>query len=386
MAHAPSLVAIMGTAHVLDDYYLGITAIVTVGYQLFFFAIAYTFKFDKLTDLAGGSNFAVLAILTLALSGQHHARQLVASLFLVAWALRLSGFLFFRILRTGSDDRFDDKRDKFLPFLGFWVAQMLWVWAVSLPVTILNCPAVTAYPQHDFGTGRDVAGVVLFALGFVLESVSDVQKYRFRSAHDGQAVCDVGFFYFSRHPNYFGEIIIQFCEYPLYALLKMEAGNTVVLVPLTPAPPPPPPPLAIYMIAVSAAADGYVGGQAYKALYATILGPFLLTILLMFVSGLPLSERPKAKSRYEKGNNWEGYKRWLDRTSILIPFPPQLYERVPVFLKRTVFLEFPMYVFDPAKHSDVKHPGGAGEGGERESHEQAGTATRNRQSGEERLV
>ncbi|KAJ4203992.1 hypothetical protein NW767_004852 [Fusarium falciforme] len=115
------------------------------------------------------------------------------------------------------------------------------------------------------------------------------------------------------------------------------------------------------MIAVSSAADGYVGGQAYKALYASILGPFFLTILLMFVSGLPLSERPKAKSRYEKGNNWEGYKRWLDRTSILIPFPPQLYEKMPIFLKRTLFLEFPMYVFDPAKHSDVSKPGGANE-------------------------
>lgn len=39
----------MAVAHVLDNYYLGITAIVTVAYQLFFFAIAYSFKFDKLT-------------------------------------------------------------------------------------------------------------------------------------------------------------------------------------------------------------------------------------------------------------------------------------------------------------------------------------------------
>lgn len=118
------------------------------------------------------------------------------------------------------------------------------------------------------------------------------------------------------------------------------------------------------MIAVSSAADGYVGGQAFKALYATILGPFLLTFLLMFLSGLPLSERPKAKSRYEKDNNWEGYNRYLDRTSILIPFPPQIYKRVPVFLKRTLFLEFPMYVFDPAKHTDVSKPGGAAEEGQ----------------------
>ncbi|PHH67099.1 hypothetical protein CDD81_4494 [Ophiocordyceps australis] len=329
----------MGVAHVLDDYYLGITAIMTVGYQLFFFAIAYSCKFDKLTDLAGGSNFALVAIVTLALSGHHDARQVVASLFLIAWALRLSGFLFFRILRTGSDDRFDDKRDKFLPFLGFWIFQMLWVWTVSLPVTVLNSPNVTRYPQHAFGTGRDVAGIVLFAIGFFFEFVGDAQKYSFRQSHDKSAVCSKGLFAYSRHPNYFGEILIQF---------------------------------SIYMIAVSSAADGYVGGQAYKALYATIVGPFFLTALLLFVSGLPLSERPKAKARYQQNNNWETYKRWLDRTSILVPFPPRLYQRMPTIVKRTLFLEFPMYVFDPDKHASgaAQHASGGSD----------------RRSGEEGLV
>jgi hypothetical protein len=116
------------------------------------------------------------------------------------------------------------------------------------------------------------------------------------------------------------------------------------------------------MIAVSPAANGYVDGQAYKALYATILGPFFLTMLLMFVSGLTLQERPGAKKRYEKGDHWEEYARYLNRTSILIPFPPQLYEKIPTILKRTIFLEFPIYVFDPKKHSDSREvQRGAGE-------------------------
>lgn len=83
------------------------------------------------------------------------------------------------------------------------------------------------------------------------------------------------------------------------------------------------------------------------------MGAFFLTILLMFVSGLTLSERPGAKKRYEKGMNWEGYRRYLNRTSILIPFPPQVYEKLPTIIKRTILLEFPIYVFDPAKHSDI---------------------------------
>ena len=106
----------------LDDYYLAITFLITVAYQLFFFAIAFSFKFDKLTDFAGGTNFVVLAILTLAFSeNRGDARNIVVSGFIMAWGARLSAFLLFRILKTGKDDRFDDKRDKFWSFLGFWV-------------------------------------------------------------------------------------------------------------------------------------------------------------------------------------------------------------------------------------------------------------------------
>lgn len=203
---------------------------------------------------------------------------------------------------------------------------------MSLPVTILNSPNVTRYPQPAFGTGRDIAGVVLYVIGLGMESISDIQKYIFRSnPANKKHVCDKGLFSWSRHPNYFGEIIIQF---------------------------------SIFMIAVSPAANGFVRGQAYKALYASILGPFFLTVLLMFVSGLTLQERPGAKKRWEKDNNWEEYSRWLRRTSILIPLPPALYERIPVIVKRTILLEFPIYVFDPAKHSDMQKGQAAAEEGE----------------------
>lgn len=141
--------------------------------------------------------------------------------------------------------------------------------------------------------------------------------------------------------------------------------------------------LAIYMIAVSEAADGHVRGEARKALYATILGPFFLTILLMFVSGLTLSERPGAKKRYENGANWEGYQKYLNRTSILVPFPPQLYERLPTIIKRTIFLEFPMYVFDPAKHSDGAKGQRSAEAGQGQGQGQQQPGTNGRESGEQ---
>lgn len=314
--------------HALDNYYLAITFLITVAYQLIGFSIAFAMKFDKLTDFMGGTNFAWLAIITLSFSASQPdhvptARQIVISLFTIVWSLRLSGFLLFRILKTGKDDRFDDKRDKFFPFLGFWVFQMLWVWTVSLPVTILNSPSVQRYRQPAFGTGGDIAGVILWTIGFFFEVVSDAQKYRFKVAHSGDkgAVTDIGLFKLSRHPNYFGEVLMQF---------------------------------SVYMIAVSPAAIGYVRGGANRALYASILGPIFLTALLFGLSGLPLQERPGAKKRYESGNNWEGYKKWLDSTSIFWPVPQAVWSRLPTIVKRTVGLEFPPYVFDPAKHADSK--------------------------------
>lgn len=94
----------------------------------------------------------------------------------------------------------------------------------------------------------------------------------------------------------------------------------------------------------------------------------------MFVSGLTLQERPGAKKRYESRNHWESFKKYTECTSILIPFPPQLYVRMPTILKRTVFLEFPIYVFDPAKHADQSkvREREAEEGGERSGAEGTG--------------
>lgn len=134
------------------------------------------------TDFAGGTNFVILAIITLAMGSAEniHARNVVASLFVMLWGVRLSGFLLFRILKTGKDDRFDDKRDHFFKFLGFWVFQMLWVWTVSLPVTILNSPNVSYAPYGGgssyFNGASDIVGVVIFAIGFLVEAIADIQK------------------------------------------------------------------------------------------------------------------------------------------------------------------------------------------------------------------
>ena len=206
---------------------------------------------------------------------------------------------------------------------------MLWVWTVSLPVTILNSPNVAGrYAQPAFGTAADIVGVIMWVVGFLVEAVADVQKYRFRSNGSNKGrTCDIGLFAWSRHPNYFGEILVQF---------------------------------AVFTLTISPSAYGYisVGTGAYAAQYSSIVGPFFLALLLLFVSGLTLQERPGAKKKFETdgpdGPSWRQHQAWLDNTSILVPMPSAVWRVLPTVVKRTIGFEWPLYVFVPEKHADMK--------------------------------
>lgn len=76
----------------------------------------------------------------------------------------------------------------------------------------------------------------------------------------------------------------------------------------------------------------------------------------MFASGVPTAEKPQASKFYILANGpnakeehalaFTNYQTYLRSTSILIPLPPALYRPLPVWLKRSVLLDFPMYRFD----------------------------------------
>lgn len=103
-----------------------------------------------------------------------YIRQIVISVLAILWGIRLAGFLLYRILMTGKDDRFDEIRNNFLSFAGFWVFQMVWVWTVSLPVTLVNSPrlSLSALGGSDapFGSPTDIIGIVFFGVGLITEA------------------------------------------------------------------------------------------------------------------------------------------------------------------------------------------------------------------------
>lgn len=102
----------------------------------------------QVTDFAGGTNFVLLALLTLGLNGSFYTRQLIITIAVVIWGVRLSGYLFLRILAIKEDKRFDEMREDCARFFGFWFFQILWVWVGSLAVVFVNAedrnPALTA--------------------------------------------------------------------------------------------------------------------------------------------------------------------------------------------------------------------------------------------------
>jgi steroid 5-alpha reductase family enzyme len=83
-------------------------------------------------------NFILLALLGLFLRRTFFTRQLILSSMVAIWGLRLAFFLFNRVLKRGRDERFDKIRINPVRFLVFFIIQMIWVWVVSLPVTLTN--------------------------------------------------------------------------------------------------------------------------------------------------------------------------------------------------------------------------------------------------------
>jgi len=254
-----------------DTYNILSALIVSFAIQAFFFVFAAAFKTDKVTDLSYSLSFAILAVLLVLANRTFAPIQLLAAACVVVWAARLGGYLLARILKIGKDARFDDKRGDFVKFLAFWVLQALAVWAIMLPVTVL-----LSLPSAAPLGAVSLAGAVIWLVGFAIEAAADAQKYAFRNdpANAGRWI-QSGLWKFSRHPNYFGEVVLWW-------------GLFILALPAFGAP-----------------------------LLFTLVGPVFITLLLLRVSGVPLLEK-SADEKYGKDPGYQAYKR-LTSVFVLLP-------------------------------------------------------------------
>ena len=184
------------------------SAAICLGIQWLAWIPASLAESERYYDLTGGLTYLTVVGFTLWAGSQSEspsARELIVSLLVVIWALRLSSFLYLRIHRTGKDGRFDRLKTSPIRFLVPWTIQGLWVFLTMIVVIVINSQAESA-PELGIW---DAIGLLMWLLGFSIEVIADNQKSAFNANSDNQGKwIDSGLWSYSRHPNYLGEIML----------------------------------------------------------------------------------------------------------------------------------------------------------------------------------
>ena len=236
------------------------------------FIPAFVMQTERYYDLTGSSTYITVMTVAVMLSPATDARSVLLLLIVVVWAVRLGTFLFGRIRATGSDERFDNIKPSFARFLLAWTLQGSWV-SFSLAAALA---AITSEIRQQPGLFAGI-GMLVWLLGFGIEVVADWQKSRFRAAPANRGrFINIGLWSWSRHPNYFGEIVLWI-------------GVAIIALPVL---------------------------QGWQLV--TLISPVFVTVLLTRISGVPLLEA-RADKKWGGQADYESYKA---STPVLIPRPP----------------------------------------------------------------
>ena len=183
---------------------------------------------ESFYDLTGSVTFVAVTSLALVAApgpdGEASVWRVMLAAMVVVWAVRLGSFLFVRVRRDGSDGRFDKIKVHPLAFLATWTLQALWV-------SMTAAAALAAITVADgLGGVWAMLGVIVWLIGFAIEVVADTQKRRFRAdpANAGRLI-STGLWSRSRHPNYFGEILL-WSGVALMAVPTLSGWRWVVLI------------------------------------------------------------------------------------------------------------------------------------------------------------
>ena len=204
------IVSAVGNNSVILNGYSAVLycAVICIGIQWVAWIPASIGKTERFYDLTGGLTYITLVGFSLWAGSQSEpvsSRELIISLLVVIWSLRLSSFLYLRIHRTGKDGRFDKLKTSSIRFLVPWTIQGLWVFLTMIVVIVINTQANSA-PALGIWDG---IGFSIWILGFSIEVIADNQKTVFNSEPNNQGKwIDCGLWSYSRHPNYLGEILL----------------------------------------------------------------------------------------------------------------------------------------------------------------------------------
>ncbi|POM57797.1 Putative 5 alpha steroid reductase [Phytophthora palmivora] len=229
---------------------------------------------ERYFDLTGSTTYATVSMLAYLQSESMSWRDTLLTAFVWLWCVRLGSFLYWRICQCGSDKRFAEIIVNPLCFLAAWNIQGLWVFFTLLSVLL----SVTHGVDDPEVKPLDIIGTSLWIVGYIIEVTADYQKTQFRldKRNDGQFI-RTGLWKYSRHPNYFGEIMMW---------------------------------IGVFLVAVHTL-------PSFALQCGAAVSPTFMTLLIIFRSGIPLLEEA-ADERWGKLKTYQNYKA---QTSVLVPMP-----------------------------------------------------------------
>ena len=250
---------------------LAVNFIVIIGMMTAVWLASLVARDASIVDIVWGLGFVVVAWSSWLVSDSVGMADLIVRIAVTVWGLRLAGYLAWRNLGKGEDFRYQAMRRKFgarfplVSLVSVFYLQGMLMWIVSLPVQI----------AHIASGSRPVllaTGIVMWCVGFMFETIGDIQLARFKSRPEntGRVMRD-GLWRYTRHPNYFGDFLVWW---------GIGIGSI-------------------------AGWSGVIG----------LIGPAVMSILLMKVSGVPMLEHSIAKRRPD----YEEYRR---TTSAFFPRRP----------------------------------------------------------------
>ncbi|MEE3368435.1 MAG: DUF1295 domain-containing protein [Planctomycetota bacterium] len=250
-----------------------VTAIVIGMMMLLLWAVSLPCRDASLVDRFWGFGFVLVVWVRFTLHGVNQEPQSLLLPFLVTlWGLRLSGYLTWRNWGQSEDFRYRAMRERhgerfpWVSLLTVFTLQGVVMWVVALPL-LLRQDAPLQWNLWQ------MAGVLVWFIGFAFESIGDLQMARFKSRSENQGqVMDQGLWRFTRHPNYFGNALVWW-------------GLTIV--------------------AITGIEQSWI-----------LISPAVMTLCLLYVSGVPILESTLAKRT-------AGYREYIQRTSRFLPWPPR---------------------------------------------------------------
>ena len=171
------------------------------------FIPAYLFQTEKFYDLTGSLTYLTVIWFVYLSSnqvGEVNFQNLIVTVLISIWAIRLGSFLFSRIHKDGEDKRFRSIKTSPSQFFMTWTLQGMWV-------SICSMCAITGISSSEGLVLNPLfySGFILFVIGFSIEVIADHQKTVFRAIKENKdKFISTGLWSKSQHPNYFGEILL----------------------------------------------------------------------------------------------------------------------------------------------------------------------------------